>query len=446
MNDSKLYSQEAEQSVLGAIMLDEIAFDIVTEVGLQASHFYGGNHKLVFEAITYLSESAQPTDVVTVAERLDVTGKLEAASGAAYLSRMVDITPSIDNAKAYAEIIIDRSRRRSLVALSGDIRAKIDEGAETEEVKDYTATQLQRMDDDCNTGDIISGDDALRLAITRIDERFNFEGDDWTFGIDQLDKMLVPEPSRVIGIIGATSSGKSTLAQTAAETSLNMGIPVFYATMEMPPAQMMNRFISSAGDVNRDFLRDPRGFANPDEQWPRLAAGTQKLKGLPLTIDGGARQTISTLTARIKAWVRKMKAEGHTERLLVVVDHVHLMSIPGKDIVNELGNISKGLKFLALETGVCILPLFQVNRGITNRPDRRPMKHDIRDSGKIEADLDAVIGVYRDEIYNPDTEYKGVAEAIISKSRDGELGTAFMKDDLRFSRFGNLNDSFQSQN
>lgn len=441
-----LYSEESEISVLGALMLEDVAFDRVTETGLQASDFYAHKHRLTFEAICHLAESGKPVDVVTVADRLKLKEQLQDAGGAAYLSQMVDLTPSIDNCEAYAEQIVDCARRRMMQAMCSNASDMIRSGSDTLEIQNYVSTELQGVEDRGSTNSIIAGKDALHAALKGLDDRFNFEGSDWLFGIDQLDGLVIPEPSRVIGILGATSSGKSTLAQTASETSLKMGIPVLYMTMEMPAPQLMNRYISSVGEVDRNFLKDPRGFRNPDEQWGKLAAATNIIKEWPLDIDDTARQTIATVTARAKSWVRKMKADGHGDRMLLIVDHVHLMSIEGKDIVNELGAISKGLKHLALETGLCILPLLQANRALANRPDRRPQKHDIRDSGKIEADLDAVIGVYRDVVYNPDTEMKGTAEAIISKNRDGELGTAYMRDDLRFSRFTSLNTPFQSQN
>lgn len=469
MNDSKLYSQEAEQSVLGAIMLDEIAFDIVIEVGLQASHFYGGNHKLVFEAITHLSESAQPTDVVTVAERLDVTGNLEAASGAAYLSRMVDITPSIDNAKAYAEIIIDRSRRRSLVALSGGIRAKIDEGAETEEVEAYVNDELNKLSDIEKAETLFSSGAAAKQLLNLVDDRANGKVSSYKTGIDTLDDILMIEGSRLYIIAGRPGMGKSTLALNVGERNampkhkktgrlktihdidpkhdddFEPGVDVCVHSMEMPAPEVSARTMVSIGDVDRDFLKypnDPRYI----DQWKVLSKTVNLVKDLPLSIETKRGRTAAQICNSFRTFCRKSESYQKHGKAMLIVDYLGLIKQHGESRVKSLGEATKLFKNLAGELNVPVILLHQLNRGLEQRPNKRPVPSDLRDSGEIEEDADAVIFPYRDEVYNEDTPDKGIAEIIVAKNRDGSPGTAICAADMKQSRFTNLNTPFQSQN
>lgn len=433
------WSKEAEQSALGACLLDELAFEHVASKGLKSGDFHHPAHRLIYAAIEKAANSGNGIDVVTVMECLTVDS-FEGIGGAAeYLSYLVDVTPAIENAGGYAEIIKQRSSTRRLRNLGDTIGMMIGDGSSTDEVQDYIGSSLIEIATDGSDNRVYEMKDALTKAIDRLDELENSEVADWSTGLADLDDKIRPESARIYAIIGDTGSGKTTLAQTIAEGSLKSDIPVYYASMEMPVEQMTNRFISSAGNVNRAFLSNPKRFAgDKDEQWRHLTAGVNVVKSYPLTIDATPSQKSTALAAKVRAWARKERGRRDEQRAMLVVDYLGLMDMPGKDLVNELGEASKALKVLANELNICIIMLAQVNREISKRPNKRPLKSDIRDSGKVENDMDAVIAVYRDEYYDENSKDKGIAEVIVRKSRDGELGTAHVRSELHYSRFSDL--------
>lgn len=432
------WSKEAEISVLGACMLDELAFERVSAKGLTPKDFYLRAHQAIFSSITKVANQGDGIDVVTVAEHLGSIEQLDDVGGVQYLSWAVDAAPSVENAEGYASIVKQRSRSRKLQVLGDSIVSMVGDGDDCDEIQDYAGQQLMEIATSGSDNRVHDATEATKLALARLDELFNAKTSSWTTGLDALDEFIRPEESRIYAVIGDTGSGKTTLAQTMAEGSMGMGIPVYYASMEMPVEHMMNRFISSAGSVNRAFLKSPKTFKNQDEEWPKLAAGTNIVKDLPLTIDCTTTQNITALCSKVRAWARKERAKREDKRAMLVVDYLGLMDMPGRDLVNELGAISKALKIMTNDLGICTIMLAQVNRGVSTRDDKRPRKSDIRDSGKIENDMDAVIGVYREEYYKEDTDKKGMAELVISKSRDEKIGSAFVRSELHYSRFSNL--------
>lgn len=436
------WNKEAEISVLGACMLDELAFERVTAKGLTSKDFHLGAHQMIYSAIEKAANSGTGIDVVTVADALDDIEKLDEVGGVQYLSWVVDATPTIENVEGYANIVKQRSRTRKLQNLGDTIGYMIGEGEDPDAIEDYAGSELMNIAVQGTDNRVHEAPKALDMAIQRLDNILNCEAKDWTTGLDALDQLIMPEEARIYAVIGDTGSGKTTLAQTMAEASLKMGVPVYYASMEMPVEHMMNRFISSAANVSRAFLKNPKMFhatdQDKDQQYRNLTVATNIIKDYPLTIDASPKQTSTGLAAKVRAWVRKERGRRDEQRAMLVVDYLGLMDMPGKDLVNELGEASKALKVLANELNICIIMLAQVNREISKRPNKRPQKSDIRDSGKVENDMDAVIAVYRDEYYDENSKDKGIAEIIVRKSRDGELGTAHVRSELHYSRFSDL--------
>lgn len=448
MNDSKLYSQEAEQSVLGAIMLDEIAFDIVTEVGLQASHFYGGNHKLVFEAITHLSESAQSTDLITVVERLKLIGKLEAANGPAYLSQMVDNTLSIDNAKDYAAIIMDLSRRRSLVALSGDIRAKIDEGAETEEVEEFVDQALTGLVDSNKQKTQYTQKESLQSLLDRTQRRMDGEDTSYPTEIEDLDDVVMIEGGRLTIIAGRPSMGKSALAVNIGERNANRGVSVQYYSFEMSEDEIAQRQMAAQFEVNRDIFKHPNDAKLFDE-WAKVSAATQAMikRNAPFCIETKSGMTAHQIATSFRSFCRKSESYQERGEAMLIVDQLTLIKLSNKENrTHGLGEVTKIFKRLAMELKVPVILLHQLNRSLEQRPNKRPMLSDLRDSGELEEDADIVIFPYRDEYYDIDSPLKGTAEMIVAKNRGGSKRTCYASDEMRHSRFTSLKTPFQSQN
>ena len=450
------WSKEAEQCVLGACMLDELAFEQVSAKGLIPDDFHLPAHRMVFAAIIKVANAGHGIDVVTVAEHLGDIEQLEEVGGPAYLSRMVDMTPSIENVEGYAAIVKQRCRSRQLTALGDNIIQMVSDGDEVERIQEYAGQALMDIATSGTENRVHEAEGALKLALERLDTLFNSEVSNWSTGLAALDEYIRPEESRIYAVIGDTGSGKTTLAQTIAEGSLKRGIPVYYASMEMPVEHMMNRFISSAGSVNRSFLKNPKMFQNADPEWAKLAAGTTIIKGsgnkpgYPLTLDCQPSQNIVALSSKVRAWARKQRSQREEQRAMLVVDYLGLMDMPGRDLVNELGEISKALKVLTNDLGICTIMLAQVNRGVATREDKKPRKSDIRDSGKVENDMDAVIGVYRAEYYmneeqRQNYDFPGTADLIISKSRDERLGEVRVKAELQYSRFVDLQSTYDYQ-
>lgn len=431
----EIWSNEAEQSVIGALMLDDQAYELVAETGLSVSDFHSSHHATIYKAVSDLARKGKEIDVVTVAEMLEDRRELDSIGGAGYLSRLVDIVPSIDNAAAYAGIVIERSRKRALKSLNHAALDMIEEGSSYEEIRDYVLDEAGRIAEAGDSGKIQTCRDVLKKTIDDIDEKFNSDRPLWSTGLPDLDQFVTPEESRLIGIIGATGSGKTTAAQTIAEGSLKTGIPVLMFSLEMPSTHMMKRFISSAGGVNRNFLKSPKTFVGSDEQWPKLATGSQIVSKYPIYIDDQASITIDQIQVKAKSWARKVRAEREDQRIMIVLDYIGLVKKPGKNLLTELGDISAGMKRLVNDLGACGLLLAQVSKEVSKRQgNKRPHHTDIRDSGMIENDLDVCIGVYNDEYYNADSEQAGTIELIVTKNRDGDTGTAYCRNMLKYSR------------
>jgi replicative DNA helicase len=426
------HSIEAEQAVLGGLMLDNNAWERVLDA-VSDGDFYRHDHRLIFRAIFKLAERNHPFDVVTVSEQLDQEGQLSQVGGLAYLGELAKNTPSVANIKAYAQIIRERATLRQLIGISGEIAdsAYMPQGRTGAEILDEAERLIfQIAEARPKTGGPVGINDILVKAIDRIDTLFN-AGDGFT-DLDGLTSGL--QPADLIIVAGRPSMGKTTFAMNLVENALMRSDKVVMVySLEMPSDSIVMRMLASLGRIDQTKVRAGR---LDDDDWPRLTSAVNLLNDRKLFIDDTAGISPSEMRARTRRLARE-----HGEIGLIMVDYLQLMQIPGSSgdsRVNEISEISRSLKALAKEFNCPVIALSQLNRGLEQRPNKRPINSDLRESGAIEQDADIIMFVYRDEVYHPETEYKGVAEIIIGKQRNGPLGTARLAFLGKFSRFENL--------
>ncbi|WP_426415831.1 replicative DNA helicase [Aestuariirhabdus sp. LZHN29] len=432
------HSVEAEQSVLGGLLLDNSAWEAVSD-RLVERDFYNPSHRILFRMIAELVGQSAPFDPLTLSERLDSHGELDRIGGLAYLTELVQNTPSISNIRAYAEIIYERSVMRKLIKASTQIadRAYNPEGRDSAALLDEAEREVfQIAESRPKSGGPVEVKELLGKAIDRIDHLFNTGGGltGLTTGFTDLDEMTSGlQPSDLVIVAGRPSMGKTTFAMNLVENALlNSDKTMLVFSLEMPADQLVARMLSSLGRIDATRMR---AGALEDEDWPKLTSAVSSLNDKKLLIDDTAGISPSEMRSRARRVVRE-----HGELGLIMIDYLQLMQIPGggENRTNEISEISRSLKALAKEFEVPVVALSQLNRSLENRPNKRPVNSDLRESGAIEQDADVIMFVYRDEVYNPDTEYKGVAEIIIGKQRNGPIGTARMAFIGKFTRFENL--------
>jgi replicative DNA helicase len=433
------HSIEAEQAVIGGLMLDNNAWERVLDA-VSDGDFYRHDHRLIFRAIYKLAERNHPFDVVTLSEQLDKEGQLAEAGGLAYLGELAKNTPSVANIKAYAQIIRERATLRQLIGISGEIAdsAYSPQGRTGEEILDEAERLIfQIAEARPKTGGPVGINDILVKTIDRIDELFN-AGDAITglsTGFTDLDAQTSGlQPADLIIVAGRPSMGKTTFAMNLVENAvLRTDKAVVVFSLEMPADSIVMRMLASLGRIDQTKVRAGR---LDDDDWPRLTSAVNLLNDRKLFIDDTAGISPSEMRARTRRLARE-----HGEIAMIMVDYLQLMQIPGSSSesrVNEISEISRSLKALAKEFNCPVIALSQLNRSLEQRPNKRPINSDLRESGAIEQDADIIMFVYRDEVYHPETEYKGVAEIIIGKQRNGPIGTTRLAFMGRYSRFENL--------
>jgi len=433
------HSIEAEQSVIGGLMLDNSAFERVLDA-VSDGDFYRHDHRLIFRAISHLAERNQPFDVVTLGEQLEREGHLKQAGGMAYLGDLARNIPSVANIRAYAQIIRERATLRQLIGISQEIadNAYQPQGRSSEEVLEEAERLIfQIAEDRPKAGGPLPINEIVGRAIDRIDSLYE-AGDAITglsTGFTDLDNQTSGlQAADLIVVAGRPSMGKTTFAMNMVENALlrtEKSVLVF--SLEMPAEALVIRMFASLGRIDQTRVRSGR---LDDDDWPRLTSAVGLLKDRKLFIDDTAGISPSTMRARARRLVRE-----HGEIALIMVDYLQLMQIPGyggDNRVNEISEISRSLKALAKEFSCPVIALSQLNRALEQRPNKRPQNSDLRESGAIEQDADIVMFVYRDEVYHPDSEDKGVAEIIIGKQRNGPIGTVRLAFLGKYSRFDNL--------
>lgn len=426
---------EAEQSVLGSMLLDKEAIPSVTE-SLKADDFYRDDHKEIFEAIVDLYEKGNSVDVVTVSEQLKIRGTFEAAGGLDYITQLTSIVPTTANVKQYVRIVEGKSILRKLIRASSDIVNMSYEAAEevpvildTAEMKIFDILQKR------NLKGINPIKDVLVDAFDRLEELYNNKGRiiGVPTGFADLDnKTAGLHPSDLILIASRPSMGKTSFALNIAQNAaVNHNVPVLIFSLEMSKEQLVSRLLSSEAMVDSHKIRT--GMFEEDD-WMKLAGALGPLSKAPIYID----DTPDVSVMEIRAKSRRMKLEKNIG--LVIIDYLQLMQGRGtaENRQQEISEISRSLKVLAKEVGVPVIALSQLSRAPEARSDHRPILSDLRESGAIEQDADLVMFLYRDDYYNPDAEKKNIAEIIIAKHRNGATGTVEVAWLGQYTKFANL--------
>lgn len=433
------HSLEAEQSVLGGLMLDNQAWDDVAD-RLMADDFYRYEHRLIFNAMIQLAESSNPLDVVTLSEALEGRDQLDSVGGLAYLAELARTTPSASNIRAYADIVRERATLRKLIRAANQVAesAFAPQGRNSAElVNEAERLVFQISEERPKDGGPIGMSELLTRAVNRIDELFNMQGEmtGLSTGFRDLDGMTSGlQPSDLVIIAGRPSMGKTTFAMNLVEHAVISGDkPVMVFSMEMPAESLMLRMLSSLGRIDQTKVRTGQ---LEDEDWPRMTSAVSLLKDKKLFIDDTAALSPIEMRSRIRRVVRE-----HGNLGLIMIDYLQLMQIPGfsENRTGEISEISRSLKGLAKEFACPVVALSQLNRALEQRPNKRPVMSDLRESGAIEQDADIIAFVYRDEVYNPDNpDSKGLAEVIIGKQRNGPIGTVHMAFIGKYTRFEDL--------
>ena len=435
------HSIEAEQSVLGGLMLDNESYDHVTEV-IGEQDFYRHDHRLIFQAITYLANKEEPYDAVTVSEYLNDMGELENIGGLIFLGGIVQNTPSAANIKAYAGIVRERSVLRQLISVGTNISdaAFNTQGQDSGDILDEAERDVLAIAEQRSRGrkGFESIKNLLNKSLDRIDELFHSNNPltGISTGFDDFDQQTSGlQTSDLIIVAGRPSMGKTAFAMNLAENAaIKSGEPVAIFSMEMPSEQLAMRMMSSLGRIDQNRIRT--GKLEQDD-WPRLSSAVSLLSEAPLFIDDTPALTPGELRAR----ARRLKRENDGKLGLIIIDYLQLMQGGGSRQENratEISEISRSLKALAKELEVPVIALSQLNRGLEQRPNKRPIMSDLRESGAIEQDADVIAFIYRDEVYNEDSPDKGVAEIIIGKQRNGPIGTVRLTFRGQFTRFENF--------
>ncbi len=409
------HSLEAEQSVLGGLMLDNQAWDNVSE-RLVADDFYRYEHRLVFNVMIHLAESGQPLDVITLSEALEARDHLDTVGGLSFLAELARNTPSASNIRAYADIVRERATLRKLIRAANQIAegAFAPQGRPADELlNEAERLVFQIAEERPKTGGPIGMSELLTKAVDRIDELFNLKGEmtGLSTGFRDLDEMTSGlQPSDLVIIAGRPSMGKTTFAMNLVEHAvISSDKPVMVFSMEMPAESLMLRVLSSLGRIDQTRVRSGQ---LEDEDWPRLTSAVNLLKDKQLFIDDTAALSPNEMRSRLRRVVRE-----HGNMALIMIDYLQLMQIPGfsENRTGEISEISRSLKGLAKEFKCPVVALSQLNRSLEQRPNKRPVMSDLRESGAIEQDADVIAFVYRDEVYNQDNpDNQGLAELIIA--------------------------------
>ncbi len=431
------HSVEAEQSVLGGLLLDNRAWEQIADK-LTETDFYRHDHRLLFEAIRELEARNQPFDAVTLSEHLESNQQLQEVGGLAFLGRLAQETPSAANIVAYADIVRERSIMRQLIGIGTDITTAgyQPEGRRSREILEDAEKRVFEIAEQDMKGR--RGATNIRELLTRtvekIDHLFETEGaiTGVPTGFDKFDEMTTGlQPGDLVIVAGRPSMGKTTFAMNIAENAAiakQESVAVF--SMEMPGEQLAMRMISSLGRIDQHHIRTGQ---LTDDDWPRITSAVHMLSEAKMFIDDTPAMTPSEVRARARR-IKRQHGLG-----LIVLDYLQLMQVAGgsENRATEISEISRGLKAMAKELSVPVIALSQLNRSLEQRNDKRPIMSDLRESGAIEQDADLIVFIYRDEVYNEDSPDKGMAEIIIGKQRNGPIGKSILTFLGQYTRFEN---------
>ncbi len=430
------HSLEAEESVIGGILIDTEAFDKIADL-VGAGDFYVERHARIFTAMIQLTEQTRPIDAITVTDRLKQSGELQRVGGSAYLIEMAEKVVTAANIEHYARIIHDKAMLRRLIRTSSEILAGAYESrGSTREFLDRAETAIFELSAESTRTALKRIDSLISATVARIEMLFEKKQEvtGVPTGFYDLDRMTAGfQPSDLIIVAGRPSMGKTAFALNIAEyAACECGIGVAVFSMEMSTDQVVMRMLCSQAEIDNARVRT--GHLR-DRDIKKLALTAGKLGQAPIYIDDAAAQTVIELRAK----ARRLKHDAQANLGLIIVDYLQLMKGVGEDNrEQEISAISRSLKALAKELSVPIIALSQLNRQVELRSDKRPGMADLRESGALEQDADVIVFLYRDEQYNADTPEPGVAEIIIAKQRNGPTGTARLMFDKAFARFRNF--------
>ena len=432
------HNLEAEQSVLGSIMLEPEKWDEVNDT-ISEEHFYKNAHRTIFTAFRELNLKGQPIDILTVSDLLKKKDELEQIGGSAYLAEILNLTPTTANLKTYVDIVAEKAILRKLISECNGLIAKAydEEYEDIGSFLDGAESKIFSIAEKKKVDGLVPANEILKLNMQRIDELYNAGGvgvTGVTSGFVDLDKMTSGfQPGELTIIAARPSMGKTAFSlNIATSAALRDGKKVAYFSLEMGQEQLMLRMLAAESKIDMSLMRVGK---IPDSAWPKLINTVSILSKSGLYID----ETSGISPFEIRAKCRRLKATAGLD--LIMVDYLQLMDLKQKVESREraVSEISKTLKAIAKELKVPVIALAQLNRGVEGRSDRRPMLSDLRESGSIEQDADVIMMIYRDDYYERDnSEQKGIAEIIIGKQRNGPTGVVKLAWLAQYGQFANL--------
>ncbi len=426
---------EAEQSVLGAILLDNAALNRSMEI-LSEEDFYRTANKMVYRSMVALSERNQAVDQITLTDYLRGTGELEHVGGASYIAELVQMVPSAANIRYHCQIVRDKSLLRGLVRTATDVVMKGYEGTtKTDELLEFAEREIFRLTQGHLGGTFIPVSNIIQDSVEIVDRLYSRQEKitGVPTGYKDLDHLLAGlQPSDLIIVAGRPSMGKTSLALGMAEkAALEGNAVVGIFSLEMSRAQLVLRMLSSQAHLDSHAVRTGQ-LKGPD--WVALTEAAGKLEQAKIFIDDSGNLSVQQMRGK----ARRLKAEHGLD--LLIIDYLQLMDGKGssESRQQEISDISRALKALAKELNIPVVALSQLSRAVENRTDKRPMLADLRESGAIEQDADVVMFIYRDEVYNPDTDDKGIANILVRKHRNGPIGEVDLQFHDRYAKFNDL--------
>lgn len=434
------HSIEAEQSVLGGLMLDNERWDNVSE-RVSSQDFYSRPHRIIFGEMQRLLEQGQPIDLITLSESLEQRDQLDSVGGFAYLAELSKNTPSAANINAYADIVRERAVVREMIAVANEIAdaGYEPQGRSSEDLLDLAESKVFQIAENRTNKDEGPKSVAMILedTVTRIEQLYQRPHDGVTgvsTGFNDLDKKTAGlQKSDLIIVAARPSMGKTTFAMNLCENAaLTQEKPVLIFSLEMPGEQIMMRILASLSRVDQTKIRTGQ---LDDEDWARISSTMGLLlEKKNMYIDDSSGLTPTEVRSRARRIFRE-----HGGLSLIMIDYLQLMRVPSltENRTLEIAEISRSLKALAKELQVPVVALSQLNRSLEQRSDKRPVNSDLRESGSIEQDADLIMFIYRDEVYNDNSEEKGIAQIIIGKQRNGPIGTTRLTFQGQWSRFDN---------
>ena len=430
------HNLEAEQSVLGAVLLSDTTLPaLIVDEHVQPADFYRESHGRIFQAMLDLHTLGVPVDALTLKEHLKQAGALEAAGGEAGIDLLAGAVPAVSNVRHYARIVTENAMLRRLLRVTYEIQAQVHtHEAPPRELVDIAERQILEVAHDDRRKDFRAIAEMLDTELEKL-HALSREGTALTgtpSGFDDLDAITGGfQPGNLIILAARPSMGKSALMANFAENAaLLHGKAVALFSLEMSEGELAQRFIASQVPIKGDDLRKGRV---PESRWQNIMTASNRLAASPLYVDDSS--DLSVLDVRAKA---RRLAQQHAHGLgLILIDYLQLMRAGGAtdNRVEQIGQISRGLKTLARELEVPVIALSQLNRGVEQRHDKKPVLSDLRESGSIEQDADLVMFIYRDEYYDQESEREGIADLIIAKHRNGGLGTVELTFQKQYPRF-----------